>query len=105
MRQQRIAHLRRLLAEDPNDSFSRYALALEHAGMGEAHEAVKILEELLTRDPSYVACYQQLGLFYSQADRVSDAIAILRRGIEVARTQNEHHALSEMRDALDDLTA
>lgn len=104
MRERRIAHLRRLIAEDPNDSFSRYALALETAAMGAHDEAVKMLEDLLVRDPSYVASYQQLGSLYAQVHRVSDAVAILRRGIEMARVWNEHHALGEMQEALDDLT-
>lgn len=103
MREKRIAHLREILAQDPGDSFSRYALALESAGMGNAGEAVSLLEDLLARDPTYIPAYQQLGSFYSQAHRSEEAAAILKRGIELAQQQNDHHAQSEMQEALDDL--
>jgi tetratricopeptide (TPR) repeat protein len=103
MREKRIAHLREILAQDPNDSFSRYALALEFAGMGNPDEAVQLLEDLLTHNPSYLPAYQQLGSFYAQAHRMKEAAAILKRGIELARQQNDHHTQSEMQEALDDL--
>ncbi len=103
MREKRIAHLRKILAQDPNDSFSRYALALEFAGMGNPNEAVQLLEYLLTRDPSYLPAYQQLGSLYTQAHRSKEAAAILKRGIELAQQQNDHHTQSEMQETLDDL--
>lgn len=103
MREQRIAHLLEILAQDPNDSFSSYALALEFAGMGKPDEALQMLEGLLTRDASYLPAYQQLGSLYAQAQRSDDAVAILKRGIELARQQHDHHAQSEMQEALDDL--
>lgn len=105
MREKRIAHLREILAQDPNDTFSRYALALEFAGMGNPGEALHMLEDLLTRDPSYLPAYQQLGSFYAQAHRSEEAVAILKRGIELAQQQQDHHTQSEMRESLDDLEA
>ena len=103
MREKRIALLQEILAQDPNDSFSRYALALEVAGRGDAREATKLLEDLLTRDSSYLPAYHQLGLFYARIDRREDAMAILKLGIELALQQNDHHTQSEMQEVLDDL--
>ena len=103
MREKRIAHLREILSQDPNDSFSRYALALEFAGMGDPPKAVLLLEDLLSRDPSYLPTYQQLGALYAQAHRIEEAAAILNRGIELAQQQNDRHTQSEMQEALDDL--
>ena len=103
MREQRIARLREILGQDPNDSFSRYALALEFAGMRNPGEAVQMLEDLLARDPSYLPAYQQLGSLYAQAHRSEDSVSILKRGIQLAQQQNDHHAQSEMQEALDDL--
>jgi tetratricopeptide (TPR) repeat protein len=103
MREKRIAHLREALAQDPNDSFSRYALALEFAGMGDLHEALQLLEDLLTRDPSYLPAYQQLGSLYTQAQRTPEAVVILKRGIELAQQQQDLLTQSELQEALDDL--
>lgn len=81
MREERIAKLQEFLAKNPNDSFSRYALALEFAGQGETERAIALLEKLL-RDY---------------------AIAVFKRGMEVAVAQGDLHARGEMQEALDEL--
>lgn len=101
MSSDRIAKLQEFLAKDPNDSFTRYALALEYAGRGELDLAVSILSDLLQRDPKYIPAYQQLGYAYQKLDRRDDARAILERGIRAATEQGDLHARSEMQDALD----
>lgn len=103
MNSDRIAQLKDFLENDPNDSFTRYALALEYAGKGEIQIALSLLLEVLERDPAYVPAYQQLGYQYLKLGRLSEAEQVLRRGIEVAREQNDPHAQREMQDALDEL--
>lgn len=103
MSDRRIAKLKEFLAKDPNDSFTRYALALEHAGRGEIELAVSMLNDLLQRDPKYVPAYQQLGYAYQKLERRDDAIEIFKRGIQAAAEQGDLHARSEMQDALDEL--
>jgi tetratricopeptide (TPR) repeat protein len=99
----RIAQLKEFLEHDPNDSFTRYALALEHASMGELPLAVALFLEVIERDPAYVPAYQQLGLQYQKLGRAEEAAQVLRRGIEVAREQNDTHAQREMQDTLDEI--
>ena len=103
MREERIARLKAILELEPNDSFSRYALALEFAGMDNSAGALELLEDLVRRDPSYVPTYQQLGYLYLKIGRTDDARAILIRGMEVASQQGDFHARSEMQDALDEM--
>lgn len=103
MSEDRLAKLRGFLETDPDDSFTTYALALEHASLGERDKAVELLEALLKRDPRYVPAYQQLGYLYLELERPQAAQAILRTGIEVSIRENDHHAGSEMQDALDAL--
>ena len=103
MKEERIAKLRELIKQDPNDSFSRYALALEYAGLGENVQAATLLEDLTKIDPHYVPSFQQLGYLYQKLDRREDAIAVLKRGIQVAVEEGDLHARSEMQDALDEL--
>ena len=104
MREKRIAQLRELIEQDPNDSFSRYALALEYAAIDNTAEALTLLEDLLQRDNSYVPTYQQLGYLYQKLGRRDDAAKIFNRGIQIAAQQGDSHARSEMQDALDELT-
>ena len=103
MKEERIGKLKALLEQDPADSFSYYALALEYAGADETSRAIALLEDLLLRDQSYVPAYQQLGYLYEKLGRINEAAAIFRRGMHTAELQGDHHAKSEMQDALDSL--
>ena len=42
MKEQHIAQLRAALEQEPDDSFSRYALALEYAAMDNTTEALNL---------------------------------------------------------------
>lgn len=103
MTEERIGKLKRILEQDPNDSFARYALGLEFAGKGETQLAVSLFQEVIQRDPVYIAAYQQLGYAYEKLERRAEAIDAFRRGIEAATQQNDMHARSEMQEALDEL--
>ena len=99
----RIAKLHEFLAKDPNDSFTCYALALEYAGRGETERCVSMLEALVRNDPAYIPAYQQLGYAYQKLNRREEAVAIFQRGIKAATQAGDHHAQSEMQEALDEL--
>ncbi|MDE3056881.1 MAG: tetratricopeptide repeat protein [Bacteroidota bacterium] len=80
----RIESLKKILESDPNDSFSRYALALEYDSGGDSQLAVTTLLEVIGRDPKYVPAFHQLGRIYTRHNRTQEAKAIYRRGIEAA---------------------
>jgi Tfp pilus assembly protein PilF len=103
MREDRIAKLKALLARESNDSFGRYALALEYAGANDLAQALALLEDLVQRDQSYMPAYQQLGYLYQKLGRREEAVSAFRRGMEIATQQGDDHARSEMQDALDDM--
>jgi Tfp pilus assembly protein PilF len=105
MREERIARLKASLEQEPNDSFSRYALALEYAGMNNTSDARGLLEDLVQRDPSYIPAYQQLGYLYQKLGLREEARSIFTRGMEVAAQQGDFHARSEMQEALDEMTS
>jgi tetratricopeptide (TPR) repeat protein len=98
----RLESLLRFLEQDPNDSFTRYAVALEYVSAGDLETGISYLKDLLDRDPGYVAAYQQLGYLYEELERNEDAADILKRGIEIALKAGDTHAASEMQAALDD---
>ena len=89
------------MAEDPNDSFSRYALALELEKESGGQEAVAQLREVISRDPAYVAAYHQLGRLLAQSGLVDEAREVYRRGIELATGSGDRRSRSEMQEALE----
>jgi tetratricopeptide (TPR) repeat protein len=93
--------LEEFVAQDPSESFSRYALALELEKEKRVHEAVEHLREVISRDPGYTAAYQQLGRLLVQIGLLDDARDIYQRGIEAARASGDHRSISEMQDALE----
>jgi Tfp pilus assembly protein PilF len=103
MREARIEKLKTLLRQDPNDSFTRYALALEYAGANDSGRAMTLLEDLMRSDPSYVPAYQHLGYLYEKLGRREEAVTVLKLGMQIAAQQGDHHARNEMQDALESL--
>lgn len=101
--EQRIQKLKELLEKDPNDSFSRYALALEYMGMSDLQTAIEELETLISTDPKYLAAYHQLGQIYGRLNRTAEAKKVYRKGIDLAQELGEEKEGKEMREELEEL--
>ncbi len=101
--QERIKALIGLLTKNPDDSFSRYALALEYVSLGETGGAMTELQELIRRDPKYLAAYHQLGRLYCKVNNTLEAKKIYRQGIELAAATNDLHAKTEMEEELEEI--
>ena len=95
--------LEEFVAQDPDDSFSRYALALEIEKEGSEQQAVPHLQEVIQRDPHYVAAYYQLGRLLTKTGLLDEARDVYRRGLVVAAAANDQRARSEMQEALEAL--
>lgn len=93
--------LEEFVAQDPNDSFSRYALALELEKESRTSEAITHLREVIARDPAYVAAYQHLGRLVAQNISLEEAREVYLRGVSVAGAAGDQRARSEMQEALD----
>ena len=89
-----------MLVDDPRDTFLRYSLAMELDKEG-AHDSSLAKFNELTRDvPPYVPAFFMAAQQLTRLDRVNDARAYLRDGIEAARTQGNAHAAGEMSEFL-----
>ncbi len=95
----KIATLKKYLKDNPDDSFTRFALALELLKQDETDKARKLFEAIRNDDPDYVGVYYHLGKLYESQDKVDRAIDIYDEGIEVAQEQNEQRTLSELQEA------
>lgn len=96
-RRQRLAAL---LADDPQDVFLRYSLALEQQKFGEHEASLSGLRLLVVEDPPYVPAYLMLGQQLAALARFAEAREILRNGIDAARRANNSHAAGEMAELL-----
>jgi len=95
--------LEALLAEDPRDRFLRYGLAMEMASEGDIEGSLQQLAGLLHEQPPYVPAYFRSAQHLVSLCRIENARAMLRDGIEHARTQGDAHAAGEMSELLSSL--
>ena len=95
VRTPRMDQIEALLADDPDDPFLRYGLAMEYAGAGDEATAADQLLRLIAGTP-YVPAYLMAGQILNRLDRVGEACDVLRRGIAAAREQGNAHAEGEM---------
>ncbi len=99
--EQRIEAFRKLVEQRPDESFARYSLAMSYRSAGRNAEAAAAFEELLRRDPGYVAKYLMLGQVLESLGRDADAARTYERGVAVAAGANQSHARSELQQALE----
>lgn len=93
-----------MLAEEPNDAFLKYSLAMELRKEDNFEESIQILKGL-AYDPSvkYVAAFFMAAQQLAELGQTEEARGFLRDGIEEARAQNNLHAAAEMSELLKDL--
>src|SRR5262245_50892038 len=103
----RMAQIEAMLAEDPDDAFLRYGLAMEHASAGDDAACVEVLRDLITRTAKtspYVPAYLQAGQALVRLSRIAEATAVLRDGVAVAAKVGDTHAQGEMQGLLDSIS-
>ena len=100
---ERVAMLKQALDANPNDSFARYALAMEYSGSGDTDTALSEFRRLLAANPDYTNAYFMAAQTLARVDRVNEARTMLRDGIESARRTRNQHAMAEMQGMLEEL--
>ena len=98
----RIAILTEVLAQNPNDTFARYGLAMEYSNSGK--EALQEFAKLLAASPDYTAGYFMAAQTLTRVDRIEEARKMLQNGIAAAERTGNYHALSEMQGMLSELS-
>jgi tetratricopeptide (TPR) repeat protein len=94
-----------MLNEEPGDQFLRYSLATEYDNEERPEESLALFRELIADEPPHVHSYFRGAQLLVKLDRIEEARAMLREGIEEARRQNEMHAAGEMGELLAGLGA
>jgi len=95
----RIEQLQEFLKEDINDSFLKYALALEYVRVEENDTARDCFLKLIKDDENYIASYYQLGKLYESLNDLEKAIGIYKKGIKIAQKSENKKMLLELQEA------
>jgi predicted Zn-dependent protease len=104
-RTRRMEQIEALLADEPNDTFLRYGLAMEHASQGDDATAVQHLQDLVALDPArpYIPAFLMAGQALARLGREQDAAQFLKQGIAAATANGSPeamHARGEMEGLL-----
>lgn len=99
----RVAVLKEILEQSPNDAFARYGLALEFANSGQTEAALSEFKTLIEKNPDYVPAYQMGAQTLMTAGHYEEARAMLENGLACATRTGNQHARSEMEMMLQDL--
>jgi hypothetical protein len=89
-----------MLADDPADAFLRYSLAMELDKEGQHDASLKHLAGLQRDATPYVPAFFMAAQQLARLQRLDDARAVLRSGIDEARRQGNSHAAAEMSEFL-----
>jgi tetratricopeptide (TPR) repeat protein len=92
-----------MLADDPGDTFLRYSLAMELDKEAAHEESLAKFAQLVRDDPPYVPAFFMASQQLARLGRLQEARAILRDGIQAARSQGDAHAAGEMSEFLTSL--
>lgn len=95
--------LREVLAQNPNDAFARYGLAMELVNQGDVEGALNEFSQILTGNPDYVPAYQMSAQTLIKAGRIDEARKMLDAGVATATRTRNQHARAEMEGMLDEL--
>lgn len=100
MAEDRLGKLLEFYRADPEDAFTRFALAQEYAKHGEIARARSHYEDLVATAPEYTGTYYHLGKLYLALGEHIQAARVFRLGMDAAARAGQHRDLAELREAL-----
>ncbi len=100
MTHDRLKLIKEMLETNPDDSFLKYAAALEYEKEGDNKSAIAIIEDLLSKDANYLGGYYKLGKLYESQGKEKEAIKIYRQGLDVSKKNSDLKTEGELSEAL-----
>lgn len=100
MQNERLKLIKEMLETNPEDSFLKYAAALEYEKEGDRKAAIALIEDLLAKDETYLGGYYKLGKLYEEEGKEKEAIKIYRRGLDVSKKSTDLKTEGELTEAL-----
>lgn len=99
----KISRLAKTIKRDPEDTFSKFALALELLKADRVEKAQLLFEAVLRQDPGYLGVYYHLGKLYQSRGLYSEALRLFKDGLALAERKNELRTKSELNEAIQQL--
>lgn len=96
-----IDRLKQMLADDPDDAFLNYGLAMEYSGRGDTEAALAQFDRVIALDADHVAARFQKGQLLAREGELEAARVALNDGIAIARRTGDEHAEGEMTEFLE----
>jgi tetratricopeptide (TPR) repeat protein len=96
----RLDKLRKMLVAEPGDAFCLYAIAQEHARLGDANEAIAWFDRTIAVDPTHAYARFHKAKVLEGLGRIPEAIECLREGLAAAESARDGKAASELAGAL-----
>lgn len=96
----KIKKLAQFIRENPSDSFSKFALALEFLKRDQLKKALVLFENIRETEPEYDGVYYHLGKLYERQGRLQQAADTYKEGIQVAANNENKRNVSELKEAL-----
>jgi predicted Zn-dependent protease len=97
----RLDALKNMVAQQPQDNFLRYGLAMEYRNAGDLNAAVDEFRALILTNPDYVAAYYHAGQTLEKLGRAEEARQAYQDGIEAATRKGDLKTRNELQAALD----
>jgi hypothetical protein len=97
----RLSQLKQFAAEEPDDPFNQYALALEYL-KSDLLEAARLFDSLIQHHPGYLPTYYPYAQLLAEMKDSVKAEQIYKMGIEAAGRQNDQKTLREIQAAYTD---
>ena len=96
----KISTLAQQIKKNPDDSFSKFALALELLKIDQKDRALSLFKNIQVADPDYVGVYYHLGKLYEELGKNNLALSCYKDGIAVTNRLKNLHAKSELQGVL-----
>ena len=95
---ERIKLLKGYCAEEPENPFNYYALALEYRESEKA-EAASLFDFVVTNFPNYLPVYFPAAQFFFEIEELQKAKNLFEVGIELAQSLQDEKAKKELSNA------
>lgn len=104
MSNNRIELLEGMVAQNPDDSRTRYMLAMELGKTGDLTGAAEQYRAILEREPDYVPAYFHCGQTLERLGKTDEAQRTYEKGIEVCARRGDEKTRGELEEALSTLS-
>ncbi|MFN4082692.1 MAG: tetratricopeptide repeat protein [Bacteroidia bacterium] len=104
LNEKRIVKLSKMITENPDDLFLKYALAMEYIGLNQKDKSIEILSEIIEKDQSYTAAYYQLGVLHYSDGSNQKALQFLKSGLDMAKVSGSNlKTINEFKSLIEEI--